>query len=57
MSTKRTQKNIRFINKKTGGFFHADQARWPVFGTEKIGKLMLELALPSDPRTDCKCTI
>ena len=46
MSTKRTQKNIRFINKKTGGFFHADQARWPS-RHRKIGKLMLELALPS----------
>lgn len=26
-------------------------------GTEKIGKLMLELAPSLCPRTDCKCTI
>lgn len=46
MSTKRMQKNMRFIIKKTGGFSMQTKQDGRL-GTEKIGKLMLELALPS----------
>ena len=46
MSTKRTQKNMRFIIKKTGGFSMQTKQDGRL-GTEIIGKLMLEQALPS----------
>ena len=45
MSTKKDAEKYTFHQQKTGGFFMQTKQDGRL-GTEKIGKLMLELALP-----------